>query len=324
MESVVIKDASSDSRWQNSTYIIDKQIKSVLCMPVIYQNRLKGVVYLENNLSDNVFTSERLELLNILSSQASISIENARLYENVEEKVRERTIQLNDANEKLKELSLHDPLTNLYNRRYVFEFIGNKLNVFVKNKAISLHKQERRRLASNEDVIGIYLIDIDHFKMVNDTYGHSAGDTVLITLSEVLNNMIRSEDCLIRWGGEEFLIILYNTKPGYLDTFSKKILETIEKTPIRISESETIHKSCSVGFVQMPLDLTNPLLLNLEQMINLSDYALYYAKEHGRSCASRFKIKNKELDDSHRAYLANLSKSNRLNEEYFYIECFRS
>jgi diguanylate cyclase (GGDEF)-like protein len=320
MESVVIKDACTDGRWQNSSYIISKQIKSVLCMPVIYQNRLKGVVYLENNLSDNIFTSERLELLNILSSQASISIENARLYENVEEKVKERTIQLNDANEKLKELSLHDPLTNLYNRRYAFEFIDSKLNVFVRKKTISLHKQEKRSLSAEEDVIGIYLIDIDHFKMVNDTYGHSAGDTVLITLSRVLKNMIRAEDILIRWGGEEFLIILYNTQPGYLETFSIKVLKTIEETPIHISENETIHKTCSVGFVQMPLDLTNPELLNLEQMINLSDYALYCAKEHGRNCAARFLKNDNDLNNELRMYLANLSKSTRLNEDYFNIE----
>ncbi len=324
MESVVIKDACSDGRWQNSHYIISKNIKSVLCMPVIYQNRLKGVVYLENNLADNVFTSDRLELLNILSSQASISIENARLYENVEEKVRERTIQLNDANEKLKELSLHDPLTNLYNRRYAFEFIDSKLNVFVKNKTISLHKQEKRCLYADEDVIGIYLIDIDHFKTVNDTYGHSAGDTVLVALSKVLKKMIRTEDILIRWGGEEFLIILYNTKPEFLETFSIRVLKTIEETPIRIAETVTIYKTCSIGYVQMPLDLTNPELLNLEQMINLSDYALYSAKEHGRNCAARFMKKDSELNDALRTYLVNFSKSSRLNDDYFKIEYIRS
>jgi histidine kinase len=320
MENIVIKDACSDSRWQNSAYIMSKQIKSVLCMPVFYQKRLKGVVYLENNLSDNIFTSERLELLNILSSQASISIENARLYENVEEKVKERTIQLNDANEKLKELSLHDPLTNLYNRRYAFEFIGNKLNVFVRNKTIALNKRDRRRSSADEEIIGIFLIDIDHFKRVNDTYGHSAGDTVLITLSKVLKKIIRADDILIRWGGEEFLIILYNTKPGYLENFSMKLLEAIKETPIRISENETIYKSCSIGYVQMPLDLTNPELLNLEQMINLSDYALYCAKEHGRNCAARFMKKDNDLNDALGTYLINLSKSTRLNEEYFNIE----
>lgn len=323
MENVVVQNASTDTNWQNCPYVIENRIKSVLCMPVVYQNKLKGVVYLENNLSDNVFTSDRLEILNILSSQASIAIENARLYENMEEKVRERTVQLNNANEKLKELSLHDPLTNLHNRRYAFEFIGNKINQFIKNKAVSLHKHEKRSLSIRENVIGVFLIDIDHFKIVNDTYGHSAGDTVLITVSEVLKKMIRSEDILVRWGGEEFLIILYNTNPDYLATFSLKILKEMRTTPIRILENEFIHKTCSLGYVEMPFDSANPELLNLEQMINISDYALYCAKENGRNCAARFLKKDVEIKGDLKSYLVNLSKSTKLDEKYFQIEYIR-
>jgi len=219
-ETLVIHNASSDDIWQNNSYVIANQIKSVLCMPVFYQKQLKGVVYLENNLSDNVFTSERLNALKILSSQASISIENAKLYENMEEKIRERTIQLNNANEKLKELSLHDPLTGLHNRRYAFEFNHDKINQFIQNKLVSPSNNDDTQLSLEENVIGVFLIDIDHFKSVNDTYGHSVGDNVLVTISKTLKQMIRDKDILIRWGGEEFLIILYNTKPEYLEKFA--------------------------------------------------------------------------------------------------------
>ena len=320
-ETLVIHDACSDDTWQNNSYIINNRIKSVLCMPVFYQNRLKGVVYLENNLSDNVFTSERLEALKILSSQASISIENARLYENMEEKVRERTMQLNDANEKLKELSLHDPLTGLHNRRYAFEFTFDKISQFIQNKVISLNNTEKRQLSVDGNVIGVFLIDIDHFKAVNDTYGHSVGDTVLVTISKVLKQMIRGEDILVRWGGEEFLIILYNTKPEYLEKFARQVLDKIEKTPIKAWENETIYKTCSMGYAEMPLDLTNPKLLNLEQMINISDYSLYCAKENGRNCAAHFKlVKAVGTEDELKKYLINLSKSTKLNEEFFKIE----
>ncbi|MDP4180019.1 MAG: AAA family ATPase [Bacillota bacterium] len=320
-ETLVIHDACSDVNWQNNPYIMENRIKSVLCLPVFYQNRLKGVVYLENNLSDNVFTSERLETLRILSSHASISIENARLYENMEEKVRERTIQLNDANEKLKELSLHDPLTSLHNRRYVFEFTNNKIRQFVQNRIISLNKNEKRQLSIEGNVIGVFLIDIDHFKDVNDTYGHLAGDNVLISISNVLKNMIRAEDILARWGGEEFLIILYNTKLEYLEKFSREVLEKIKETAIEVAENETIHKTCSLGYVEMPLDITNPYLLNLEQVINISDYALYCAKENGRNCAAHFRlIKQIGSENDIKNYLTNLSKTTKLNEEYFKIE----
>lgn len=320
-ETLVIHDACADDTWQNNSYIIKNQIKSVLCMPVFYQNRLKSVVYLENNLSDNVFTSERLEALKVLSSQASISIENARLYENMEEKIKERTIQLNDANEKLKELSLHDPLTGLHNRRYAFEFTFEKITRFIQNKVISLSNAEKRHLSLNGNVIGVFLIDIDHFKSVNDTYGHSVGDNVLVTISKVLKQMIRCEDTLVRWGGEEFLIILYNTKPEYLEKFARKILDKIGKTPIAVSENETIYKTCSVGYSEMPLDLTNPKLLNLEQMINISDYALYCAKENGRNCAAHFKlVQAVGTEDELKKHLVNLSKSTKLNEDFFKIE----
>lgn len=320
-ETLVIHNAFSDANWQNNSYVIKNRIKSVLCMPVLYQNRLKGVVYLENNLSDNVFTSERLEALKILSSQASISIENAKLYENMEEKVRERTIQLNEANEMLKELSLHDPLTNLHNRRYTFEFIYDQITQFIRNKTAALNNNEKRQTSLRENVIGVFLIDIDYFKQVNDTYGHSAGDGVLISISKVLKKMVRADDILVRWGGEEFLIILYNTKIDYLGEFAKKVLEEIENTPIKVSENVTIKKTCSIGYVEMPIDITNPELLNLEQTINLSDYALYCAKENGRNCAAHFKLikeigKNNEL----KKYLTNLSKATKLNEEYFKIE----
>jgi diguanylate cyclase (GGDEF)-like protein len=320
-EDIVLNDACSEGNFQNNPYILKNRIKSVLCMPVIFQNRLKGVVYLENNLSDNVFTSERLEILKILSSQASISIDNARLYENMEEKIRERTVQLKNANEKLKEISFHDPLTNLHNRRYTFEFISDITTKFIKNKIRALNNDDKRELSPKANVIGVFLIDIDHFKEVNDTYGHFAGDNVLITLSEVLKKMVRADDFIVRWGGEEFLIVLNNTKPEYLKIFSRKVLETIKETPLKVSDHQTIYKTCSLGYVKMPLDISNPELLTLEQMINLSDYALYCAKENGRNCAAHFKLKRLVgRDDDFKKDLINLSKNSKVNKEYFKVE----
>lgn len=323
-ETLVINDACSSVNWRSNYYISSNRIKSVLCMPVLYQNRLKGVVYLENNLTNNVFTSERLETLRILASQAAISIENARLYENMEEKVRERTIQLNNANEKLKELSLHDPLTSLHNRRYVFEFIYDKTTQFIANNAISMDVNKRDNTSVEDSVIGVFLVDIDHFKEVNDTYGHAAGDNVLIAISEILKQMIRGDDTLVRWGGEEFLIILYNAKPHYLEKFSRKVLEKVKTTLIKVSESQTINKTCSLGYVSMPLDRANPGILDLNQMINISDYALYCAKENGRNCAAHFElVKPIGTSEEIKKHLVNLSKTTELNEEYFRIRYIR-
>ncbi len=320
-EITVIRDATSEGNWKDNRYIIDNHIKSVLCMPVIYQTRFMGVIYLENNLSDNVFTSERLEIINILSSQAAISIENARLYQNMEEKVRERTAQLNLVNEKLKEMSFRDPLTNLYNRRYTFEHISDMISNFIYRKRWHMNNQEKRELFADENVIGVLLLDIDHFKEVNDTYGHSAGDIALISVSNALKQMIRSDDFLVRWGGEEFLIILYNTKPDYLERFSRKIIDTIMRTPIEVAENETIYKTCSLGYAEMPLDNTNPDLVNLEQTINLSDYALYRAKENGRNCAAHISLKKRvESEDDFIRSIVKLSKQNKVENKYIKVE----
>ncbi|HEX2957310.1 MAG TPA: diguanylate cyclase [Chitinispirillaceae bacterium] len=320
-ENIVINDACSEGDFQNNPYIEEHKTKSILCMPVILHNDLKGVVYLENNLSGYVFTINRIEMLKTISAQAAISIENAKLYETMEEKVKERTLQLKNANNKLMELSLHDPLTNLHNRRYAYEIINEFALKFLKNKSFTRSIDNKRDLSLTNNILGVFLIDIDHFKEVNDTFGHKAGDIVLVTLSNALSKLIRMDDFIVRWGGEEFLIILNNTKPDYLEMFARKILQTIQNTPIKISEKQTIFKTCSLGYVEMPLNPENPELLTLEQSINLSDYALYRAKEKGRNCASHFSVNKQFLNDSLLSErLIGLYKSSDINNDFIKIE----
>jgi diguanylate cyclase (GGDEF)-like protein len=323
-ESIVLNDACNEGKFQNNQYITENHVKSVLCMPVIYQNSLKGVVYLENNLVDNVFTSERLEVLGILASQASISIDNAIHYEHLEEKVKERTVQLKSANEKLAQLSLLDPLTNLHNRRYLYEFVSDTKAKFIRNKIYSITGEDKRDSSVQRNIFGIFMVDIDHFKDVNDTYGHQAGDKVLITISQVLKSLIRVDDFIVRWGGEEFLIVLNSTKIDYLESFSKKVLKTVSETPIEVADNKTIFKTCSLGFVMVPTNTTMIELLTLEQTINLSDYALYCAKENGRNCAAQFKVKPQEKNDTaFRTYLLNISKCTPVNNNYIEIQYFQ-
>jgi histidine kinase len=114
-DDLVRENAVLDTDYKNNQYIQNNGCKSLLCMPIIYQGQLKGIIYLENNLSANVFNSKRMEILKILTSQIAISIDKAQLYENLEEVVEDRTKQLELANQELKELSLLDPLTKLHN-----------------------------------------------------------------------------------------------------------------------------------------------------------------------------------------------------------------
>jgi histidine kinase len=321
-KSLLLNDACSSNEFCTNTYITENHVKSVLCTPINYQKKLQGIIYLENNLAADTFNHDRLKVVNILSSQAAIALENAQLYESLEEKVTARTEQLNAANEKLVKLSNQDPLTQLYNRRYIYEFFANLKYAFTKGALESSNKKNGQwDIANNESVLGIYMIDIDFFKEVNDTYGHKTGDDVLTTISAVLRNMIRSDDFIVRWGGEEFLIILNNTVITHFKRLPEKILEAIRGTPIKVMNDKTIYKTCSIGFTQVHLGRQFPDLLTLEQTINLCDYALYMAKETGRNRAVYISLtKSPAKDQKMNAYLAMLSKESKLDSNYITLE----
>ena len=320
LENVVLGNAWKEGDFKNNPHIRKNQIKSVLSVPIIYQNRLVGVIYLEHDLAEDVFTEDQIQTLKILSAQAAISIENARLYESLENKVNERTAQLNQANEKLRQLSLQDPLTTLHNRRYISEFVSELSTNFIIRKVQLLEDNENMNISINQKVMGVFMIDLDHFKTVNDTYGHHAGDTVLVSISRALAKQIRADDFIVRWGGEEFLIILNKTNPEYLDVFARKILKAISKTPLQISPDTTLYKTCSVGYSTLPIHAGTPDLLNLEQIINISDYAMYLAKENGRNRATRISMNQKTIPSLEcKEYLQKLSKSDSVREEFIEV-----
>lgn len=307
-ESVVLDRSSSSGPFRDNAYIRDNNVKSLLCMPIMHRNKLRGVLYLENNLSEGVFTASRLAVLEILASQASISMEIARLYANLEEKVTERTRQLNEANKQLQELTLIDPLTQLNNRRYFLDYTVGIANRFAQKIKRSLDGAESRNTVPLNTVIGLFLIDIDHFKEVNDVWGHAAGDSVLVAISHTLKSIIRADDFAVRWGGEEFLVILNNTDPEYLDAFARKALNALSSLSIQIDGGKTINKTCSIGYTQFPLIGHEPTSLSIEQTIMLSDHAMYVAKREGRNRAVRFHWKeNNPNGASPEEMLSNLS-----------------
>jgi histidine kinase len=307
-ESVVLHDAAAAGGFATNAYIAKNAVKSVLCMPVLHKNVLKGVVYLENNLADHVFTTERLNVLSILAAQASISIENAQLYQDMESKVLERTKLLHQANEKLRRLTLIDPLTRLNNRRYFHDFITGASERYIRKLQRSLTSTENRNGAGPDIGMGVFIIDIDHFKEVNDSWGHAAGDNVLVAISQILTSSIRADDHVVRWGGEEFLVILNNTSLAYLDRFARKILASVRDTPIQLPDGNFVSRTCSIGYMQIPFDRTVPDFLTLEQTIRLCDCAMYLAKEGGRNRAVGISLKEGEkADEPLRAHLLNSS-----------------
>ncbi|MCJ7645018.1 MAG: diguanylate cyclase [Candidatus Aminicenantes bacterium] len=189
----------------------------------------------------------------------------------------------------LREMSLTDPLTGLRNRRFLTEVLSTDIQAFLDFKKYVLSSRNSRRGLNEVSVFGVFMLDIDHFKQLNDRFGHEAGDRFLREFGRLLKDSIRLNDVVVRTGGEEFLVVLKNTDIAYLDLFATKILGKIAEQSFVLSEVEgrTIHKTCSVGYSAFPLVDAEPDRYNFDQIIMLADQALYYAKAHGRNQAVR-------------------------------------
>jgi diguanylate cyclase (GGDEF)-like protein len=168
--------------------------------------------------------------------------------------------KLNQAHETLEELTRTDHLTGLFNRRHL-ELEAPKL--------ISLSKRKNSSTA-------VVMIDIDHFKKINDTAGHEAGDSVLVELAQILHNAVRPYDLLVRYGGEEFLVLLPLSSSQEAIEFAERIRRTVQDTPINVNLEE-FSLTVSIGVYvaeQIP---------NLQEAIAYADGALYKAKNNGRN-----------------------------------------
>ena len=179
---------------------------------------------------------------------------------------RRKNSMLQSHNEQLDTQRFQDVLTQLYNRRYVIE-----------NKDIITDKIEQQTAA-------ILMVDADHFKHVNDKYGHAGGDAALVAISQRLKSSMRESDIVSRWGGEEFLICSFGCNPQQVRSLTSRIMTDIRNNPINF-DGFTIPLSVSIGYVLMPLKWHNNGSIDFEKGIKLADAALYLAKKGGRNRA---------------------------------------
>lgn len=170
---------------------------------------------------------------------------------------------LKEANEKLREMAITDELTKLYNRRYTMSTL-----------AIEFRRSKRYKTP-----LSVLIGDIDHFKSINDLYGHLTGDEVLKTCSRIIRENIREVDIAGRYGGEEFLIVLPNTGLDGAVTVAERLRIEISEYVIEISRGETLSITMSFGVCSYP----EKAIENEEDMIKLADEALYISKQMGRN-----------------------------------------
>ncbi len=168
--------------------------------------------------------------------------------------------ELSSVNRRLRELSVTDPLTGLLNRGYLNRML----------------KAEIKKLSRREEWLSAIMIDIDHFKQINDTYGHVTGDFVLKGLADILRKLSRDSDIVTRYGGEEFVLLLPQTDPDGAIILAEKIRKKVENTLFRTGKL-TVHFtiSCGVHGIHNFLEGRN--------LIQYADEALYRAKETGRN-----------------------------------------
>lgn len=184
---------------------------------------------------------------------------------------------LRQANRVLEEASMTDPLTGIRNRRFFSTTIESDV-------ARTLRAFAEGEDHSTRDLI-FYLIDLDNFKEVNDRYGHDAGDRVLIETARRIQSAIRTSDVLMRWGGEEFLIVSRSTDRRFAEALALRIMRAVRGEPFTINPSHSIRRTCSIGWAAFPWLEDNVGAFGYEEVLNLADQALIQAKEAGKDQA---------------------------------------
>ncbi len=207
--------------------------------------------------------------------QRRLKLVNVRL----EALVKSRTEELASAYAQLEESSLTDPLTTLYNRRYLTIALPEQLASIA--RGLRTARTAKPSLSLDHPLVFL-LLDIDHFKQVNDEFGHDAGDDVLRDVGKILKSVARDTDSIVRWGGEEFLIVA--RYPGICDpvTLAERIRTAVEAHPFRLADGREIRKTMSIGFCVFPMGFDLPPI-SWESAVFFADRALYAVKRSGRN-----------------------------------------
>jgi len=227
-------------------FSVERGINAAVIIPLIGKDSKTGLIYIEHEKA-GYFEANSLKYLNTLGIAIRLSLENAKLYS------------------RLEEIAMVDSLTQLYNRLYF-------------NKEISLCIENYKKFNLKFVLV---LMDIDHFKRINDTYGHLCGDQVLIDISSILKENLRHDDMVCRFGGEEFAIIFRNTEDidGIMNRL-KKLKDEIEMHET-IYQNKKVRVSASFGIGILKADKNDDISDSV--IINDADSALYTAKHEGRN-----------------------------------------
>jgi two-component system cell cycle response regulator len=227
-------------------------IRSVIALPFTLGKVQAGVFFLRRMVDEPPLTNEDVEFADSVIKAAVAAIHRAQVIE---------TTRADNA--RLEVLAHTDPLTQVLNRRALTVRLASEL--------------ERAR--RYDSVITLLMVDLDHFKQVNDTFGHLVGDEVLREVATLLQNEVRSVDVVARYGGEEFVCVLPETSLAGATTFAERIREHVAATPFASSLGEPVHLTASIGVSSYPSTTIN----TVDDLFARADEALYRAKADGRN-----------------------------------------
>ena len=240
------KPSINPDTWADPEWIKDLPgsgwIRSYIGAPIKRKEKLLGFINLDA-ATPNFFKTKHLSRLQALADQAAIAIENAQLYKEMEQ------------------LAITDSLTGLYNRRFFFAFAENEI-------------ERTKRYNKN---LSIIMMDIDHFKDVNDRFGHQIGDQVLKEITDICLSILRRVDVMCRYGGEEFTVLLPETEESDAAHAAERMCTAISSLRLK-TEKGDVAVSVSIGVAEQDKSRDS-----LEKLLAAADKALYTAKETGRN-----------------------------------------
>lgn len=220
-------------------------VRSLVVVPIRLGKEIKGIISAQS-YRPNAYREEDRESLEMLATQTAIALENNSLFS------------------KVQEMAMTDSLTNIFNRRRFFE----------------LADAEFERSHRYHHPLSIIMMDIDHFKRVNDSHGHAAGDIVLRQVAAICKSSLRTVDIFARYGGEEFVVMLPETNAEEASYTAERMRSLVARTPISLGD-KSIQVTLSFGVVEL-----DESCKNIEELLDRSDQALYASKHNGRNRVS--------------------------------------
>ncbi len=223
---------------------IEKYQRTILYLPLRTRDENMGILMVDNLLSQQEIPPEQIPVLTAMTGQLAMAIKNARLFQGVEE------------------LSITDGLTGLYLLRYFRQRL----------------KEEFFRAERTHGQLSLMILDIDHFKRFNDTYGHQSGDAILISVAERILSNARKIDLTARYGGDEFVILLPDTSAEEALLLAERLHHAVSTEPVELTNKNSVQMTVSIGVATYPTHAAS-----IEELIKRADDALYWVKSHGRN-----------------------------------------